>query len=724
MAMYSKYIINNRSVLLLITVLLILTDIFILLDVLVLRFVFVFVFYSIVPGALILSILNLGKVKTIARFVLSWGLSISFIIFSGLFINFLYPLFGYNSPLSTSSIFISFNSIILILIFIVFWRDKSNSYIDLSDLNMDAREKAYLLLPAFFPFIGILGMYIMNNKDNNAMLMALHLFIFAYIIFISLNHTRVPDRIYAPLIFLISISLVLLMGLRSNHIIGADVHSEYYFFQQTIQSGQWSIILLGSYKSTLDACLSISILPAVYQSFLGIDPEYTFKVLYPILFSVCPLVIYIISSKYIKGSYTFLASVFFISQTSFLWTAAGPRTRLAVLFFALAIMVLFSDELDDINKRLLFLIFASSCIVSHYATTYIFFFLLLGMLSGTKIIRWVCLSSKTQSISCSFLKPHFTTGMLVVIFVAIFLWYSQITGEAFDQGVRFIGRSLLSLQDFFIIESRDNSVQAIMGQDLESEGIARRIEFIFSWLAIAFIAIGVLTTLARYRQCVALDDKLNKGPHSSLFNRRLDAEFFTAAVICSALLVISIAVPVVLRGYGMHRTFFQMMVVLSLFFVIGGITISEKFRFLKKGHLLMLFILITFFMCSTGVIYQIFDNPRSIIFNSEGDEFDMYYVYDQETFSARWINDYASQELNIFGDIFSLPRLTSQGGLLQSRYSSDLNHQGGYIYLRYTNVIYKKWLLYNFEWLDITNYRDNLVHRNLVYNNGGTEMWL
>lgn len=728
-----------QTALLLVTVLLILTNIFIFLDVSILRVVFGLVFYSIVPGALILGILNLGEARHVVRLILSWGLSISFIIIVGLLINYLYPLLGYNTPLSINSLVITISIIVLILIGAVFWRNKSNSFIDLSNFNMDVREKVYLFLPAFFPFFAILGMYIMNTKDNNFMLMALHLLIVAYVIFISLNHNQVPERVYAPMIFLISISMVLLLGLRSNHIIGTDVHTEYYIFQQTVQNGQWDIIL----NSTLDACLNISILPAVYQSFLGIDPEYTFKILYPVLFSVCPLIIYIIVSKYIKSGYAFLASVFFLSQQSFLMTAVGPRSRLAVMFFALAIMVLFSDELDEINKRVLFITFTFSCIVSHYSTTYIYFFLLLGMLIGTKIIHWMCLSGRlqliyknqskrflksskiNQEISCLSLKPHFGTGMLVFVFVAIFLWYSQITGVAFDQGVRFFERSLLSLQDFFIIESRHEGVQGALGQNLGDKGIPQRIEFVFSWLAIVFIGIGVLNTLARYRQCVALDDTPTRVPPSSLLYRRFDVEFFVASVICSAILVISVALPFVLKGYGMQRTFFQMMVILSLFFVIGGIAIAESLRFRKRGHLLVLFVLVTFFMCTTGVIYQILDEPRSMIFNSGGDsEFDIYYIYDQEILSARWINDYASEEFNIFRDHFGGTRLTSQGGVLNSRYSSDMNSQGGYIYLRYTNVVYKKWLASNYKWVDITNYRDNLGQRNLVYNNGGAEMWI
>lgn len=738
--MYFNTLSNDRKVLLLTTVLLIFTNLFILLDVPILRLVFGILFYSTIPGALILGILNLGNSRTIVMFILSWGLSISFIIFSGLFLNYLYPLFGYNAPLSTNSVVISFDIIILILIGAIILRNNSNFFIDLPDFNIDTMEKIYLLLPGFFPLFGILGIYIMNAKDNNVILMALHLLIVAYVIFMSLNHNRVSDRVYAPLLFLISITLVLLLGLRSNHIIGADVHAEYYVFQQTVQNGQWGIIL----NSTLDACLSISILPTVYQSLLGIDPPYIFNVLYPILFSVCPLVIYVISSKYIKCNYAFLASTFFISQNSFLWTAAGPRSRIAVLFFALAVMVLFSDDLDEKCKKLLFIIFASSCIVSHYSTTYIFFFLLLGMFLGIQIIRWMSLSEKRPinykyqmneySVSCSLLKPHFTSGMLVLLFVAIFLWYSQITGVAFDPGVKFVERSILSLHDLFVLESRHDEVQAILGKGLESKGIAQWIEFIVVWIAIAFIAIGVLTTLARYRQCVSLDDTLNKEFHSNLLYRRLDAEFFTVSVICCAFLVVSIAMPYVLIGYGIQRTFFQMMVVLSLFFVIGGITIAELLHFPRRGHLLVLFVLITFFMSITGVTYQIFDDSRSMIFNSDIDTFDVFYIYDEEIFGALWLKKFSNETIKIYSDNLGERRLVSQGGLIRVPVyapsiveilkASHGSLEDGYIYLRHTAIIDGKLLDQNYMWHNISDYQNEILTRNLIYSNNGSQVWL
>jgi uncharacterized membrane protein len=45
-------------------------------------------------------------------------------------------------------------------------------------------------------------------------------------------------------------------------------------------------------------------------------------------------------------------------------------------------MTLFNDKIDPLKRRILFIVFMASCMVSHYSTTYIFFFIMLGTFVG------------------------------------------------------------------------------------------------------------------------------------------------------------------------------------------------------------------------------------------------------------------------------------------------------------------------------------------------------
>ena len=174
---------------------------------------------------------------------------------------------------------------------------------------------------------------------------------------------------------------------------------EYYFFRTTLSNLHWSVFE----HSILDACLAISLLPTIYQSILNMHSEFLFEIIYPLIYSVSPLIIYVISKKYVEEGYAFLASCFFMFQVNFLWTGPNARTNTGILFFALAMLVLFSDKIDPLKKRILFIVFMASCMVSHYATTYIFFFILLGAFVGMEILSKKHTFKKTLSLTIVFL---------------------------------------------------------------------------------------------------------------------------------------------------------------------------------------------------------------------------------------------------------------------------------------------------------------------------------
>ncbi len=736
--------INAMSPIPLIFIFLILTDLSIFLDIPVFRQILGFILLAFVPGMLLICILNPDKPSMTERFVLSVGLSISFIMFTGILINTLYPLFNYQTPLSLISLLFSFNVAILALAVVVHARGEFVNFVKKPDLRLDIHEKALFIIPVLFPALSILGMHLMNTTDNNFMLMVLLFLIPGYVIIISVWNRQIPEKSYPLIIFMMSISLVLLLGMRSNHIIGADAHTEYYIFQQTLSNEKWQILS----KTTLDSCLSISILPAAYQSFLNVNSEYLFKILYPILFSVSPLVVYTIAKKYLAGGYAFLASVFFMSHNTFLMTTFNPRTTVAILFVALSIMVLISDRHLLFEKKLFSIIFVFSCIVSHYSTTYIFFGILLFVFISTQVVHRLLtyqegsavqrnslaheqniIDADSQASSPEVSKSYITLRVITLFFVMIFLWYSQVTGAAFDSGVGFFVNSMRSLQDFFILESRQESVVLALGFGAEKLEVPRKIAFIFNWLSIFLIAIGVLTTISRYRQRIFLPLE-NIYNESCLLRKRIDITFLVLALICSVIMAVAVAVPFVSKGYGIDRAYLLTTIVLSSFFVLGGMTIAELFR-VCRNYLVVLVVLVPFFMCTTGTMYQVFGYPGSMVLNSEGDSYDVYYIFDQETVSSKWIKNYSQDNIMIYGDFYGGTRLRSQGrlGLNRFMYARDMieNHKPlgkGYFYLRYSNVVKSKFLDSSYHWHNTSDFEDEFMKREKIYSNAGSDIWM
>ena len=714
------------------------TDLAILLDIPYIRQILGFLFLTILPGLLILQILKLNKIGNTEKFVLSVGLSVSFLMFFGLLINNLSLNLGYETPLSTIPLLISFNIAFILLALVGYTLNKDSGF-SLPNLNLSTSEKAFLIVPILFPALSIFGMHVMNTTDNNIVLMFLLFLIPIYVASVCFFNQKFSKRLYPVVIFLIGISLVLMFALRSNHIIGMDRHVEFYYFLTTLGNLHWSVFG----HSTLDACLAISLLPTIYQSILNVNQEHLFKILIPLIYSILPVIIYTLSKKYIGELYAFLASFFFISQHSFI-SHQGGRTNVAIFFFALAMIILFNDGINPLKKRILFIVFMASCMVSHYSTTYIFFFVMAGTFIGMEML------SKKYTF-----KKDISLTIVILFFSMIFFWYSQVTEATFNSGVRFVEDTLISLNEFFVMEARSGSAEAMLGAGIGQKGIPSKVEFIFTWLTFAFIGIGIITLIRRHKEMSFPELKLKK---PDFLKDKFEVTYSVVVLILSFLLAATVALPHISVGYSLERQYTLAIVILSVFFVIGGITLSKHFFFLQKTlllrkslygkfasqktcakrksidqdalqvrpYLIILLVLIPYFLSVTGVTYQMFGYPRQITLNSEGEQYDMLYVHDQESSGARWLKNYMDQQNKIAVDYFGSNIFMSQAfskGLTHSKVLFKDKEIEGYIYLRYVNVVDGKLQEGSGQWHNLTEYSDVFIEKGKIYDNGGSEVY-
>ena len=677
------------------------TDLAVLLHIPVLSQVLGFLFLTFAPGLLIIFIFRLHNLGLTEKIVLSAGLSIAFSMFAGLLINAIYPLFGL-SPLSPISVTVSFSVLLLILTVLACLRNRSDFSINWSQFKLQAREKASLSVPVLFPVLSVLGSYLLNTTGNNIVVIVMFALILAYIILVVVAHRQVPERIYPAIIFLLGLSIVLLLGFRSNHIIGRDTHQEYYVFQLTFSTQQWQ----SYYSSPLWSCLSITILPTIYQCVVDTNPEYLFKILFPVFMSFSPLVTYIIARKYVGDFYAFLVSFFFISQYSFFFATALARNNLAVLFFLLAIMVLFRKSINEFARRTLFYVFSASCIVSHYSSTYIFLFILLATFLLMQILVHTIFRKKE-------IPTAVTMSTVAIFMVLLFFWYSQVTGPAFGAGVGFIKTSFLSLWEIFIMGTRETLVQQAFGVGIvESTGPVLW-KFVLNWVCIALIAIGLLITLVRYRKMLPVFGKQNR---AGFLHSEIDIEYYILSVASCVMILLTIIFPWATLGYGVNRVYFQTIGILGVFFIIGGMKVAEFLRL--KPWVFLLLVLIPFFMGTAGLADQMFHRDI-LLLNSQGLEYNNYYIHDQESYAARWTKEYAKGGAGIYAGPGER-RLVSQGKFPPSQIKSlDSLYQKGkgvddYIYLRLTDIASDGL---------VAKHPDILAGSSKIYANGGSEVY-
>jgi uncharacterized membrane protein len=260
------------------------------------------------------------------------GLSIAFLMFGGLFINWTLPLVGIDKPLSLVPLFVSFNIFLLIFWLIVFTQNKEIT-LKIKLPKLDWLNKIFFITPVIFTLLSILGAIILNNRGPNYLTIIMLGGIAIYVFFIVLFRKKLNENIYPWAVLMLSISLLLMYSLRSWHVLGWDINQEYLVFALTNSAKYWSPYTSGG---AYNSCISITILPTIFASFAKINNEYIYKLFFPILFSIVPLMIYLSTKKFLSEGYAFLTSFFFISQYWFIaQMPALTRQEMAFIFISL-----------------------------------------------------------------------------------------------------------------------------------------------------------------------------------------------------------------------------------------------------------------------------------------------------------------------------------------------------------------------------------------------------
>jgi len=731
MKLLRKYLENKVAII--ITVLFI-TDLAILLNIPFLRQIFGFFCFTIIPGLLILDILKSDRIELPKKFVLSYGLSISSLMFIGLFLNFLYPVFGASRPLSTISLVISFTAVILFLCFIAHKRNKTE-FCSSKVFNIELGIKrdqflSPLIFPIIFPILTIFGVYLMNTTENNIVLLTLPFLIVIYAAFIVYFNKRIPTVTYPVAILMIGLALALILPLRGEYMLmGGDGSIEYRYFWLTATNAYWNIELSrGGSIGCVNACLSVALLHPIFQSLLGLTSEFTYKLVTPLLLSVTPLALFILYRNFIQESYAFLAALFFASQFNFVNCISGARLLIGIFFFVLAVMVFFDKEMGKLNKRILFLIFMFSLILSYYSYCYIFAILMFS--------SWMIglVASKFAKF-----KQNITATLVVLCIAVVFLWWSQITESHFTTTIRFIENTFVSLIRASLAESSD--IMALKAIGIGLEGAPEILNFVIYYITLILIVIGSIDLIKRWK------------------TSEFGVEYTLMVLSCLILWTLMIVAPYISEGFGLERTYFPTLIVLAPSMIIGVQVICRLSSFetwncikqrlktsvkqLKCDYhsrnyhkfviLITLVVVILNLFVATGITYQMFGNHRSVILNSDGLQYDIWYIHLEEIDAAKWLTNNMEKNVPIYTDAYTPTRFSTLRGkekiTVYNRFFKDnIPRENGYIFLRYQNVVdgtvytwyvRKEWS----EYMPLTKYPHLFIGKSKIYSNGGSEVW-
>jgi uncharacterized membrane protein len=402
------------------------------LDVPILRQIVCFIFLSFIPGILILRILKIHNVGVIESLVYAVGSSVAFVYVAGLFANFILPLIGVSKPISTLPVTATLAIFTLILGVLAYRRDRGFAGEPKQCNIMKYLSPPYLLL-LVLPFLAIFGARLVNTHQNNLLLLLFIVAVACVIGMVALD--RLPKNAYPLAITMIAIGLLFHLSLISPTLYGSDISVEYYFQHIVLQNGFWDPTIPNNYNT----CLSIVLLSPIYSLMLNIDATWIFKVIYPLFFSLVPLILFHAFRRQVGARKALLAAFVFLSTPLLISTMVTPlRQAIAEVFIALVILLMVDRKLALNQRVALTILFSMSLIMSHYALAYIFLALLLVGWPITALIRsrtgkraWGRLIHKfgglPESITSQGAFPHKIMTIVVCVYLAFTIgWYGGI----------------------------------------------------------------------------------------------------------------------------------------------------------------------------------------------------------------------------------------------------------------------------------------------------------
>ena len=660
-------------------------------------------YLTVVPGLIFIKLLKLDELGTLEIIVFAVGFSVAFLMLSGLIINQFGYLAGLSFPLSTLPLSLFINTLIIVGAAVVHLRQgKIKKTFSLQNATLSPS----LLLLALIPILSIIGVYFVNTTGNSLILIIMILSIAALF-----TLTTIYDRsskFYPLAIFMIAIALLLHVSLISNYIVpyGGDSPAEYFVFQNVQQNAHWTPVFAFPTDEGLgrfNAMLSVTVLPTVYSNMLGIDPSLVFKLIYPLIFALVPVALYLLWQPYIGKKLSFIAAFVFVAQSTFFTEMiALNRQMIAELFFVLLLLVLLNKKVKKEGKFLSFAILSFGLIFSHYALAEIFLFLIFA--------AW--------ATSVFYLKkPSFNLqlSMIIFFFVAMFAWYIYTSGSVvFDSFLTFTRSVASQLGDFLNPASRGQTVLTGVGL-VQAPSILNTVSRVFAYLTEIFIVVGVVALLRK------------KNPF------RFERDFKVFSIIAVAILISLIVVPGLANTLSMTRFYHILLMILAPFCVIGMWAFSQVFcKFVFKHEkkiivsLLIVAVLVPYFLFQTNLVYEVAKTESWSIPLSEYrmNPIQLYGFYGfidtYSVYGAQWVSNNVPYQYNIAADNGLYTSLTAYGvvyrGYVTALDNNTILHPGEFVYLSYISVEYEK-LSSNGTIPQVLNQTD------VVYSNGGSEVY-
>jgi uncharacterized membrane protein len=509
-----------------------------------------FIYLTFIPGFVILGALNMTEKSITETLMLSVSLSVAFVMFIGLFINTLGPFLGVPEPLSANLSAVIMTSLTLIIFFFS-QRKAIGKSLNLpnQDFIAELHTKGFIIcvlsvLLLFFSAVGAL------YANTSLTILAI---IGTAAIFATCTFSKVlPLKYYTFVLFVVSLGLLYQTSLLSRHIMGWDIFNEYYTFKLVRTAGYWSppgVVHSFTMLANFYSMLSITILPTIYSTFLNVEGDSIFKVIYPFIFAFVPIFLYKTYESQSGKLVGLLSAFFFIANPINFYgleSLSIAREMIGCLFFSAAIFSLLNQDLSTRNKRVLVVIFSAGLAASAYSLSFIYVFFI--------VFVFIALRLRERG------EKLLNLSLFITILVVIFAWYMFVSTPPLND-LSYVINNIFQrfTQDVSSSQARLDTQYALLSPTVQTTFVGL-VHKILIYLTHGFIVVGAAIITVKPK------------------TMRFSAEFRWMTISATYILIICLVVPNVAPALNFSRFYRVTMIFLSPLFVVGGIYVLDLLK--------------------------------------------------------------------------------------------------------------------------------------------------
>ena len=214
---------------------------------------------------------------------------------------------------------------------------------------------------------------------------------FTIFVILSVYLNKIQPSMYPYYIFFLSLGLMWQASMFGAHVIGSDMHGEYFVSRTVLAEGSWDIAK--HYGTQSSTSIVVGFLVPYLSRVFHIDIVWIYKAFLPFLFSLTPVVLYYIYKQAIGEKLGFYAAMFFmIVPVTTLEIVQIGKSMVAELFMALALMAVLVRNKNKPNTLSLIVVitaFSLTAMLAHYTVGMALLAYLFGIFLVRLATNWI-----------------------------------------------------------------------------------------------------------------------------------------------------------------------------------------------------------------------------------------------------------------------------------------------------------------------------------------------